>query len=71
MTSQLCHNVQASQAVHGSDNITTPNCCSQANSISVCGPQVDRYSYYLQGAGVFNLILLTLIQTRQKERSSV
>ena len=36
MTAQLCHNFQASQAVHGADDVT-----SQVNSVGVCGPQVD------------------------------
>ena len=41
MTSQLCHSFQASQAVHGADDVTAGNCLSQVNSIGVCGPQVD------------------------------
>ena len=41
MTSQLRHFFQASQAVHGADDVTTPPFKSQVHSLRVCGPQVD------------------------------
>ena len=40
MTSQLCRNFHASQAVHGADDITTPNFKSQVSSMSLCSPQI-------------------------------
>ena len=46
MTPQLCHNFQASQAVHWADDITTPNFEILVNSMSTCGPQVDALIYY-------------------------
>ena len=39
-TSQLCHNFQAIQAVHGADDITTPNFYSQVDSLGICGIEV-------------------------------
>ena len=45
MTSQLCHCFQTSQAVHGADDITTPNFQIEVNSLSICGPQVDTLIY--------------------------
>ena len=45
MTSKLCHNFKASQAVHGADDITIPHFQSQVNSLSICGPLVDTRIY--------------------------
>ena len=42
MTSQLCHHFQASQAVHGADDITTLHFY---NSLIIFGPQVDTLIY--------------------------
>ena len=41
MSSQIRHNFQPSQAVHGADDIITLHFQSQVNSLSVRGPQVD------------------------------
>ena len=46
MTSQLRQIFQASQAVHGADDVTTPSFQSQVNSMSICGPQIDTLIYY-------------------------
>ena len=45
MTSQLCHNFQASQAVHRADDFTSPNFYGQVNSLSVCGPGWSAQPY--------------------------
>ena len=42
MTSLLCHNFQANQAVHEADYVTTMNFNSQVRAMSVCGPRVDK-----------------------------
>ena len=39
MTSQLRHNFQANQAVHGADDVTTANFQNQVNFMSFCGPK--------------------------------
>ena len=62
MTSQLCHNFQTSQAVHGADDITTLYFKSQVYSISICHSQ-SWYYYLLQQAWVTNLVLLTFMMT--------
>ena len=63
MTSQLRHNFQASQAVHGADDIMTPR-FSQVNSLSICGPQVlftaegwsaQPYSANFETVSIFSL----------------
>ena len=46
MTSQLRHNFQASQAVHGAEDIKAPHIYSQVNSLSICAPQVETLIYY-------------------------
>ena len=46
VTSQLRHNNQASQVLHGADDITTLNFYNQVNSMSIVGPQVDTLFYY-------------------------
>ena len=43
MTSQLCQIFQASQAVHGADDIMPPRFLCQVNSLSIYGPQVDTF----------------------------
>ena len=47
MTSQLRRFFQASQAVHGADDITTLPIQTQVNSRGVCGPQVVTLIYYI------------------------
>ena len=59
MTSQPGHFFQASQTVHGADDVTTLPFLSQVNSLSVCGPQVDIL-IFLERAEVPDLIQLTL-----------
>ena len=44
--SQLRQNFQASQAVHGANDVMPQHFESQVNSIRVCGPQVDTLIYY-------------------------
>ena len=61
MTSQLCHNFQASQAVHWADYIRTPNFEILVNSMSTCGPQVDTLIYLLLMARVPPIDLLTAV----------
>ena len=63
MAIQLHQNFHANLTVHGADDTTTPHFKSQANSLSVCGPQVDTVT---QRAGVPNLIQLTLAATSFK-----
>ena len=60
MTSQLCHNFQAIQAVHGADDVTSPHFKSLVNSLSVCVPQVDG----LIAVPRFVVIALTLLSVR-------
>ena len=50
-TSQLCPNFQASQAVHGVDDIAIPYFSSQVHSTCVCGPQVDTLLFTTAGSG--------------------
>ena len=69
MTSQICYNFQACQAVHWAEDITTLHFQSQVYSLSVCGPQVYRYSYLLQKAGLPNLIHLTLANIQQLRKT--
>ena len=45
MASQLRHNFQASQTMHGTDEATIPNFQSQVNSLSICGPQDNSLIY--------------------------
>ena len=40
MTSQLHHNFQASQVMHGADDVITAHFKSQVNSLGVCGPKL-------------------------------
>ena len=40
MTSQLRYYFQASQAVRGADDVSTPHFYSQVNSLSVFGPKL-------------------------------
>ena len=47
MISQICHNFQASQGVHGADDVKNLSFQSQVNSMSTSGPQVDN-PYWLQ-----------------------
>ena len=45
MSSQPCHNVGVTQAVHGVDGITTLNFMSQVNSLDDLHPQIDTLIY--------------------------
>ena len=45
MTSQLCQNFQASQAVLVANDITASHFERQVNSQRVCGPHVDTLTY--------------------------
>ena len=53
--------------MHGADDFTTLHFYSQVNSVSVCGPRVDEYSYLQQKARVPNFVLLTLLLTCLKQ----
>ena len=60
MASQLRHNFQASQAVHGADDVSTPPFLEPGQfNRHLCSPSWK--SNFLQRAGVPNLIRLTLI----------
>ena len=63
MTSQPRHNLEASQAANGADDITTLQFKTQIHSLSICGPQAGRYSYLLLKAGVPNFFLLAFTKT--------
>ena len=55
MTSQLCHNFQGSQAVHGGENIAIPN--FRARSLHERLWSQSGYSYLLHQARMPNLLL--------------
>ena len=55
MTSQLCHNFQGSQAVHGGENIDIPN--FRARSLHERLWSQSWYSYLLKKAWMPNLLL--------------
>ena len=62
MTSRLSQNFQASQAVNGADDITTPLFWSRSNLWAICGRQFDTLIYKrgLECPNLFNKLWLTL-----------
>ena len=57
---------QATQAVHGADDITILHFQTQVNYLSVCGPQVDTL-FFVKQAGLPNLIQLTVGSDTKKQ----
>ena len=52
MTSRLCQYFQASQAVHGGDNIMTQHFLNQVNSLRACG--LINYCPYSNNFGLWH-----------------